>query len=41
MIKSRRIKWEEHVARMGKGNMHIVYWKRGKGKETIRKTISY
>jgi branched-subunit amino acid aminotransferase/4-amino-4-deoxychorismate lyase len=26
MIKSRRMRWEEHVARMGRSEMHIGYW---------------
>jgi hypothetical protein len=26
MIKSRRIKWAGHVARMGRRRMHIGYW---------------
>jgi hypothetical protein len=26
MIKSRRMKWAEHVARMGRRGMHIGYW---------------
>jgi hypothetical protein len=26
MIKSRRIRWTEHVVRMGRRGMHIGYW---------------
>jgi hypothetical protein len=26
MIKSRRMRWAEHVARMGREGMHIGYW---------------
>jgi hypothetical protein len=26
MIKLRRMRWEEHVARMGRRGMHIGYW---------------
>jgi hypothetical protein len=26
MIKSKRMRWTEHVARMGKGGMHLGYW---------------
>jgi hypothetical protein len=26
MIKSRRMRWAEHVARMGRRGMHIGYW---------------
>jgi hypothetical protein len=26
VIKSRRMRWAEHVARMGVKGMHIVYW---------------
>jgi hypothetical protein len=26
MIKSRRMRWAEHVARMGRRGMHIEYW---------------
>jgi hypothetical protein len=26
MIKSRRIRWAEHVARMGNRRMHLEYW---------------
>jgi hypothetical protein len=26
MIKSRRMRWVRHVARMGRRGMHIVYW---------------
>jgi hypothetical protein len=26
MIKPRRIKWAEHVIRMGRKGMHVAYW---------------
>jgi hypothetical protein len=26
MIKSRRMRWAGHAARMGRGGMHIGYW---------------
>jgi hypothetical protein len=26
MIKSRRLRWAEHVARMGRRGIHIGYW---------------
>jgi hypothetical protein len=26
MIKSRRMRWAEHVARMGRGEMHTGFW---------------
>jgi hypothetical protein len=26
MMKSRRMRWEEHVARMGRRGMYIGYW---------------
>jgi hypothetical protein len=26
MIKSRRMKWAGHVARMGRSEMHVEYW---------------
>jgi hypothetical protein len=26
MIKSRRMRWAEHEARMGRGEMHTGYW---------------
>jgi hypothetical protein len=26
MIRSRRMRWTGHVARMGKGGMHITFW---------------
>jgi hypothetical protein len=26
VIKSRRMRWAGHVARMGRGGMHIGYW---------------
>jgi hypothetical protein len=38
MIKSRRMRWAGHVARMGRGGMHREYgWKAGRN-ETIGKT---
>jgi hypothetical protein len=36
MIKSRRMRWAGHVARMGRRGMHIGYW--WERKETTRKT---
>jgi hypothetical protein len=38
MIKSRRIKWGRHVARMGRRGMHRGYWWKARRKETTRKT---
>jgi hypothetical protein len=38
MIKSRRMRWAEHVARMGKREMHIGYWWEARRKETTRKS---
>jgi hypothetical protein len=29
MIKSRRMRWPGHVARMGRRGMHIGYWREG------------
>jgi hypothetical protein len=26
MIESRRVRWAEHVARMGRSGMHVGYW---------------
>jgi hypothetical protein len=26
MVKSRRMRWAKHVARMGRRGMHIEYW---------------
>jgi hypothetical protein len=33
MIKSRRMKWTWHVARMGRGEMHIGYWRESRKEE--------
>jgi hypothetical protein len=38
MIKSRRMRWAGHVARMGGKGTHIDYWWKARGKETTRKT---
>jgi hypothetical protein len=38
MIKSRRMRWAGHVARMGRREMHIEYLWESKRKETTRKT---
>jgi hypothetical protein len=39
MIKSRRMAWAGHVARMGRSGIHIGYWwENQKEKETTRKT---
>jgi hypothetical protein len=29
MLMSKRMRWEWHVARMGRGGMHIEYWREG------------
>jgi hypothetical protein len=38
IIKSRRMRWAGHVARMGRIGTHIGYWWKARGKETTRKT---
>jgi hypothetical protein len=38
MIKSRRMGWAGHVARMGRRGMHIGFGTKTRGKETARKT---
>jgi hypothetical protein len=38
IIKSRRIRWAGHVARMGRREMLIDYDGKARGKETTRKT---
>jgi hypothetical protein len=38
MIKSRRMRWEGHVANMGRRKMHVGFWM-GKPEETTRKTL--
>jgi hypothetical protein len=39
IIKSRRLKWEGHVARMGRRGILIGYWQEGqRERETTRKT---
>jgi hypothetical protein len=37
-IKSRRMRWAGHVARMGRRGTLIDYWWKTRGKETTRKT---
>jgi homospermidine synthase len=34
MIKSRRMSWAEHVARIGVKGMHIAYWESQKDRTT-------
>jgi hypothetical protein len=38
MVKSRRMRWVWHVARMGKGEIHIGYWWKARRKEATGKT---
>jgi hypothetical protein len=38
MMKSRRMKWAEHVARIVRSGMHIGYWWKSRRKVTTRKT---
>jgi hypothetical protein len=38
MIKSRRMRWTGHVARMGRRGVHIGYWWEGQKKRDTRKT---
>jgi hypothetical protein len=38
MIKSRKMSWAGHLARMGRTGMHIGYWWEARRKETTRKT---
>jgi hypothetical protein len=38
MIKSRRMRWAGHVARMGKSGMHIGDWWESQKEETTKKT---
>jgi hypothetical protein len=38
IIKSRRMRWARHVARMGRRGTRIGYWWETRGKETTRKT---
>jgi hypothetical protein len=38
MIKSKRMRWAWHVARMGVKGMHIGYWWKDRRKETTTKT---
>jgi hypothetical protein len=33
MIKSRKMRWAEHVARTGEGGMHIGYWWKNRKEE--------
>jgi hypothetical protein len=41
MIKSRRMRWAGHVARMGRSGMHIEYWWEARMKETTKKTFGF
>jgi hypothetical protein len=38
MIKSSRMRWSRHVARMGRRGMHIRCWWKSRRKETTTKT---
>jgi hypothetical protein len=38
MIKSRRMRWAGHVARMGRRGMHIGYWWESQEERTTRKS---
>jgi hypothetical protein len=38
MIKSKRMRWAGHVARMGRRGIHIGYWWNARRKETTGKT---
>jgi hypothetical protein len=38
MIKSRRMRWAGHVARMERRGMHIGFWWQARRKETTRNT---
>jgi hypothetical protein len=38
IMKSRRVRWAGHVARMGKRGTHIHYFGKTRRKETTRKT---
>jgi hypothetical protein len=40
MIKSRRMRWAGHVARMRRRGMHIGYWWDGRIEEAIGKTMT-
>jgi hypothetical protein len=37
MIKPRRMRWEGHVAQMGRRGLHIGYWWKARRKETTEK----
>jgi hypothetical protein len=37
MIKSRRIRWAEHVAHMGRGGIHLRFGGKAGSKETSKK----
>jgi hypothetical protein len=38
MIKSRRMRWTRHVARMGRRGMHVGHWLESQKEKTTRKT---
>jgi hypothetical protein len=38
IIKPRRMRWADHVARRGRRGTRIDYWWKARGKETTRKT---
>jgi hypothetical protein len=38
MIKSRKMRWAGHVARMGRRGMHIGYWSESQKERITRKT---
>jgi hypothetical protein len=38
MMKSRRMRWEEHATRVGKRGMHIGFGGKARRKETTKKT---
>jgi hypothetical protein len=41
IIKSRRMKWAEHVARLGRTGTYIGYWWESQGERAIRKAEKY
>jgi hypothetical protein len=38
MVKSRKMRWTGHIARMGRRGTRIDYWWETRGRETTRKT---
>jgi hypothetical protein len=36
-LKSRRMRWEEYVARIGRRGMHIGFWRKRQKKVNVRK----